>query len=130
MSFGLTLNELKTVYKLQFGVFGKNEENTYYDQNGQIIFASKDLKGIGLSKTKNNSDLPCKIVIDGKEEERVIGWEDIADMIEGEIHQTITDDTMHGGPCERTIVYKAPFVKCDREEDYEIAWREFERRSL
>ena len=34
-------------------------------------------------------------------------------------------------PClnmERTIVYKTPFAKCDREEDYEVAWAEFERR--
>jgi hypothetical protein len=50
-------------------------------------------------------------------------------MQEGEIHQLITDDTMPGGPYERTIIYKAPFAKCDREEDYEVAWREFERRS-
>jgi hypothetical protein len=37
---------------------------------------------------------------------------------------------MPGGPIERTIIYKAPFAKCDREEDYEVAWREFERRKI
>jgi hypothetical protein len=28
---------------------------------------------------------------------------------------------------ERTIIYKAPFEKCNREKDYEIAWEYFER---
>jgi hypothetical protein len=37
--------------------------------------------------------------------------------------------TFLGSSIERTIIYKAPFVKCDREEDYEVAWREFERRN-
>jgi len=35
---------------------------------------------------------------------------------------------MPGGPIERTIVYVAPFAKCDREKDYEVAWVEFEKR--
>ena len=55
------------------------------------------------------------------------GWEDIIDMKEGEIHRTIIDDTTPDGPIERTIIYKAPFAKCDREKDYEIAWEYFER---
>ncbi len=46
----------------------------------------------------------------------------------GTVQRTITDDTLPGGPIERTIVYEAPFTKCDREEDYETAWKEFERR--
>lgn len=29
---------------------------------------------------------------------------------------------------ERTIVYEAPFDRCNREKDYETAWVEFERR--
>jgi len=130
LELGLTLDELKTIYRIQFPVLRQNEAETYYDMNGRIIFTvSKGLTGVGLPRKAKKTDRPCKIVIDGKEEERVIGWEDIADMTNGEIHQTITDDTMPGGPIERTIVYKAPFVKCDREEDYEIAWREFERRA-
>ena len=51
-------------------------------------------------------------------------------MQTGEIHRTITDDTMLGGSIERIIVYKAPFVKCDREEEYEVAWGEFERGGI
>ena len=49
---------------------------------------------------------------------------------DGKIHRTIQDDTMPNGSIESTIVYVAPFVKCDREEDYEVAWAEFERRGV
>ena len=41
---------------------------------------------------------------------------------------TITEDTMPGGPVERTIEYVAPFDRCDREKDYETAWRSFEEK--
>ena len=40
----------------------------------------------------------------------------------------IEDDTMPGGPVKRTIEYVAPFDKCDREQDYETAWKFFEER--
>jgi len=38
------------------------------------------------------------------------------------------DDTLPGGPVERTVEYVAPFFKPDREEDYARAWRVFEER--
>jgi hypothetical protein len=50
-------------------------------------------------------------------------------MTSGTVEQTVEDDTQPGGPVERTIVYEAPFDKCDREEDYERAWAAFEERS-
>ena len=40
----------------------------------------------------------------------------------------MTDDTMPGGPVERTIKYVAPFDRCDREKDYEEVWVNFEKR--
>ena len=55
-------------------------------------------------------------------------WNKIKGMKSGMIEHTIIDDTMPGGPRERTIVYHAPFDRCDRERDYEIAWVEFEKR--
>ena len=36
--------------------------------------------------------------------------------------------TQPGGPRERTIVYEAPFDRCDREQDYKTAWSDFEQR--
>ena len=43
-------------------------------------------------------------------------------------YRTIMDDTMPGGPVERTIEYVAPFDRCDREQDYETAWKFFEEK--
>jgi hypothetical protein len=34
-----------------------------------------------------------------------------------------------GGHRERTIVYEAPFDRCDREQDYATVWEEFETRN-
>lgn len=125
---GLTLEELKTIYRIQFPVLKQNENETFYDMNGRIVFTvSKGLPGVGLPRKANKKDDPCKIVINGEVvDEKPLGWEDMMDMEEGEIHRTIIDDTTPEGPIERTIIYKAPFAKCDREKDYEIAWEYFE----
>jgi hypothetical protein len=125
----LTLEELKTIYRIQFPVLKQNENETFYDMNGRIVFTiSKGLTGVGLPRKADKKASPCKIVINGEIiEEKPLGWEDIIDMTEGEIHRTIIDDTTPDGPIERTIIYKAPFAKCDREKDYEIAWEYFEK---
>jgi len=126
----LTLEELKTIYRIQFPVLKQNENETFYDMNGRIVFTvSKGLTGVGLPRYADKKATPYNIVIEGKETEaKPLGWEDIINMQTGEIHRTITDDTMPNGPIERTIIYKAPFAKCDREKDYEVAWSEFEKR--
>ena len=35
---GLTLEELKTIYRIQFPVLKQNENETFYDMNGRIVF--------------------------------------------------------------------------------------------
>ena len=108
MALGLTMNELKTIYRVQFPVLRQYEADTWYDQNGRIVFTcSKGLTGIGFSRPE---------------------WNEIKDMKSGQVERTITDDTLSSGPHERTITYEAPFDCCDREKDYETAWTEFERR--
>lgn len=110
MSMGLTIEELKILSRAQFPVLRQYEQDTWYDQRGRIVFtASKGLTGVGFSRPE---------------------WEHRKDMKSGTLERTIVDDTMPGGPRERTIVYEAPFDKCDREKDYETAWAEFERRGL
>ena len=32
------------------------------------------------------------------------------------------------GPYEKTIEYQAPWVRCDRERDYEQVWAHFSKR--
>ena len=126
----LTLEELKIIYRIQFPIMQNNENETFYDINGRIIFSPRSNK-FTVPRKADKKATPYKIVIEGKETiEKPLGWEDIKDMQSGEIHRTIMDDTMPSGPIERTIIYIAPFAKCDREKDYEIAWAEFERRSI
>ncbi|BAY80322.1 hypothetical protein NIES25_68100 (plasmid) [Nostoc linckia NIES-25] len=114
MALGLTLDELITIYRVQFPVMRQYEKDTWYDQNGRIVFTiSKGLVGVGFPRK-------------GKKGEQ--GWEDIKDMKTGTVERKVIDDTMPGGPIERTIIYEAPFDRCDREEDYRIAWEAFEKR--
>lgn len=131
IELGLTLEELKTIYRIQFPVLKQNENETFYDMNGRIVFTvSKGLTGVGLPRNADKKAPPYKIVINGETEVKPLGWEDIKEMQKGEIHRTIQDDTVPNGPIERTIIYVAPFAKCNREKDYEIAWAEFEIRRV
>jgi len=110
MALGLTLKELQTIYRIQFPVLRQNESDTWYDRNGRIVFTcSMGLPGVGFSRPE---------------------WNEIKDMQSGAVERRIVDDTMPGGPIERTIVYEAPFDRCDREADYATVWAEFERRRL
>ena len=120
LSLGLTLEELITIYKVQFPVMQQYESDTWYDCNGRIIFtSSKGLTGVGLPRKGSR-----------RGENEIIGWEDICDMTCGNVSQRIIDDTLPSGPQERIIEYKAPFDRCDRVEDYKIAWSFFEREGV
>lgn len=108
MALGLTLEELCTIYRIQFPVLRQNERDTWYDRNGRIVFTcSKGLPGVGLTRAE---------------------FEPIKETKSGTFSKTFTDDTLPGGPIERTITYVAPFDRCDREEDYARAWVQFSRR--
>ena len=130
MAFGLTLDELRTIYRVQFPVLNQNERDTWYDRNGRIVFTvSRGLVGVGLPRRKKKGDTCYGIRTDRRAEDRIaLGWEDVRDLKRGIVTRTIMDDTLPGGPFERTIKYHAPFNRCDREEDYRIAWAAFEKR--
>jgi hypothetical protein len=113
---GMSLDELIATLISEFPVFLSNENDTWYDQNGRIVFtASKGLTGVGFPRKGS-----------GRGANKTTGWEDIADMTSGTVSRTIVDDTLPGGPVERTITYEAPFDRCDRVEDYRVAWEFFE----
>ena len=145
-ALGLTLDELLTIYRVQFPVMRQYEADTWYDQNGRIVFTpSKGLVGVGLPRTARKSDLNDGIsyaitqYADSEDESGnkpvireesgiALGWNDIQDLKAGDtVSKTYMDDTQSGGPVERTIVYEAPFFKPDREEDYAIAWTFFKK---
>lgn len=110
MSLNMTIEQLKTIYRIQFPVLQSYEEDTWYDVNGRITFTTnRSMVGIGYDRKtweKEVKDAPA-----GKK-----------------FYRTIMDDTMPGGPVERIIEYVAPFDRCDREQDYETAWKFFEEQ--
>jgi hypothetical protein len=115
MALGLTLDELITLYRVQFPVMQQYERDTWYDRHGRIVFtASKGLTGVGFPRKGG-----------GKGASKTTGWEDIAHLQDGHVTRTVRDDTLPGGPVERTITYVAPFDRCDRVEDYRTAWAFF-----
>lgn len=105
MALGLTLENLETIYNIYFPVLQQNENDTWYDRKGNIVFTcSKGLTGVGL-------DRPV--------------WERIRDMQEGETYEhTIEKSELYRG---QKVTYYAPFTKCDRVEDYRRAWAHFEK---
>ena len=110
MALGMTLDQLKTIYRIQFPVLQQYEADTWYDANGRIVFTTnRGLTGVGFDRKEWESGI--KGAPAGKK-----------------FYRTITDDTQPGGPVQRTIEYVAPFDRCDREKDYETAWEFFSRQ--
>ena len=130
MAFGLTLEELCTIYRVQFPVLNQNERDTWYDRNGRIVFSvSKGLVGVSLPRKKRTGETAYGIRTDRRAEDGfALGWEDIRDLKQGVVARTIMDDTLPGRPFERTIEYHAPFSRCNREADYRTVWAAFEER--
>jgi hypothetical protein len=130
MALGLTLEELSSIYRIQFPVMRQYEADTWYDASGRIVFTpSKGLIGAGLPRKARKDDTVYGLRTPDRTEDNIaLGWEDVRDLTEGIVTRRIMDDTLPGGPVERVIEYHAPFDKCDREQDYAVAWADFERR--
>ena len=130
MALDLTLDELLTIYRVQFPVMRQYEADTWYDANGRIVFtASKGLPGIGLPRKAVEGDTAYGLrTPDAHQTGIALGWEDIRHLPEGVVTRRIIDDTLPGGSVKRVIEYHAPFDRCDREQDYRAAWQVFARR--
>ena len=106
-ALGLTLNELLTMYRIQFPVFRQYERETYYDRSGRIVFLAGD-RSYGVSRPE---------------------WQNVKDMQSGTVERRFEDDTLPTGPREKVIQYVAPFDCPDREADYAEAWAFFEKEA-
>lgn len=134
-ALGLTLEELLTIYRVQFPVMRQNEADTWYDQIGRIIFTpSKGLVGVGLPRTARKADLKngFRFSVDspdwkgGDGEELAIGWDDVKHLQSGTVSVIFDDYTRSDEGERRTVTWQAPFIKPDREDDYKVAWAFFE----
>lgn len=107
MAMNLNLDDLIMMYIIQFPTQQQNDEDTWYDQKGNIVFTcSKGLTGVGLDRKQ---------------------WEQIRSQKEGETYVHTIDPAkseLYGG---QQVTYYAPYTKCDRIEDYRRAWAHFEK---
>lgn len=117
MALGLSLKDLELIYTIQFPVLQQNENDTWYDAKGNIVFTcSKGLNGVGCERKEWES-------IRGNLSEDSMTYEGT----EATYIHTIDPkkSEMYGG---EQVTYYAPYTKCDRIADYRRAWAFFENR--
>ena len=80
MVFGFTLDELLAMYRIQFPVLQKYENNTWYDSNGRIVYTSKlGYKAAPPKAIKNDNN--WSLYSSARTEANIaLGWEDIKDL--------------------------------------------------
>lgn len=116
MALGLSLDDLDIMYSIQFPVLQQNENDTWYDQKGNIVFTcSKGLTGVGLDRKAWES-------MRGSLSEDGMTYTGTSETYEHTIDPAKSE--LYGG---QKVTYYAPYNRCDRIEDYRRAWAHFEK---
>ena len=113
-TLGLSLEHLLQSL-LSFPILMQNEENTFCDQLGNIVYT----EAAGFEKVGYLDGNGNKIARRD--------WDRIFLAPPPELTCTAFDDTMPGDPRKVARHFVGPFIKCDRIEDYRRAWAHFER---
>lgn len=93
-ALGLSFEELRLLYEVQFPVLQQYERETFYDQRGRIVFTvNKGLPGVGLERKQ---------------------WEEIRDARAGDVLPEWARDGVG--------VFVPPFDVRDRVEDWRGVW--------
>jgi hypothetical protein len=115
-ALGLSLDDLLEMYRTHFSVFKSNEDATWYDANGKVVWTmSKGIQSLGWRDPA------------GRKPNEATWLAKFSDMQAGEELtfeapiKFLSDESM-------TVprIYRAPFSTCDREADYRRAWAYFE----
>lgn len=128
MALGLTFENLETIYNIYFPVLQQNENDTWYDANGNIVFTcSKGLTGVGLDRKGNPrqgklgwEDIRGEEIVD--ESGKVMGYKGTSPTHTHTIDPAKSE--LYGG---QQVTYVAPYTRCDRIADYRRAWAHFEK---
>lgn len=103
IELGMTLEELCAIYRIQFPVLRQNENDTWYDQKGRIVFTvSKGLPGVGLdrpswqteSKLNKLEAKNIKVFNNDGTPIKQQNFTTIKDMKSGYIERIVEDDTI------------------------------------
>ena len=117
MALGLSLQDLEMIYTIQFPVLQQNENDTWYDANGNIVFTcSRGLTGVGLDRPQWNE-------MRGELSEDGMTYTGIAQTYTHTIDPAKSE--LYGG---QQVTYVAPYTRCNRIEDYRRAWAHFEKQ--
>ncbi len=116
MALGLSLKDLEMMYNTQFPVLQQNENDTWYDANGNIVFTcSKGLTGVGLSrpqwKAMRGNLSPDNMTYDGT----TPTYLHTIDPQKSELY------------ANQQVTYVAPYNRMNRIDDYRRAWAHFEQ---
>ena len=128
MALGLSLQDLEMIYTIQFPVLQQNENDTWYDAEGKIVFTcSKGLTGVGLDRkqweamrgepnTPNNHNNP------NNPNNPITSYKGSTATYVHTIDPKKSE--LYGG---QQVTYYAPYTRCDRIADYRRAWAHFEK---
>lgn len=121
MALGLSLDNLETIYTIYFPVLQQNENDTWYDAEGKIVFTcSKGLTGVGLDRPAWNAMRGNPITdADGI----IIAYEGAEPQYTHTIDPRKSE--LYGGQ-QQTFI--APYNRCDRIADYRTAWAHYEKK--
>ncbi|MBE6260005.1 MAG: type II restriction endonuclease subunit M [Prevotella sp.] len=115
MALGLSLQDLEMIYTIQFPVLQQNEDDTWYDAKGNIVFTcSKGLTGVGLDRQTWETIRGEKL-----DDNNYAGIEPTSSFV---IDPAKSE--LYGG---ETVTYYAPYNRQNRIEDYRRAWEHFEK---
>lgn len=104
------------MYRIQFPVLQQNENDTWYDSKGDIVYTcSRGLGGVGVD-TKIWEQIRGEISEDG------MTYAGTSETYEHTIDPSKSE--LYGG---QKVTYYAPYNRCDRIEDYRRAWAHFEK---